>query len=124
MLSPAYQTTEDTPDTLLIHGIEDTIVHPSHSQLFYDEMRLKGKKVELHLIEDTQHAFLLAEYVENNPTARRATGLDVEIIDVTLLYIVMRWWLVFILFKYGTKVFRIFKPTFFGNLFDCVISGF
>ncbi len=81
MLSPVYQICDRTPQVLLLHGTEDIAVHPGHSQIFRDEMLLKEKIVELHWIENTEHAFLLAEYKMECGVSLEATSIAVDIID-------------------------------------------
>lgn len=61
-LSPLYQLSEDMSDTVLIHGESDAVVAPEHSKRFYERMKGLSKSCELHVIENTDHAFLLAEY--------------------------------------------------------------
>ncbi len=80
-LSPALQISDAVNSVLLLHGAEDITVHPRHSQAFYDEMRLHGKACELHWIKDTQHAFLLAEYMQEKQESLLAAKLAIHIIN-------------------------------------------
>ena len=64
-LSPLYSISVDTCPIVLIHGEQDVIVNPIHSQMFYDKMCELGRQCELHYIEETSHAFLLAEHTKN-----------------------------------------------------------
>lgn len=81
LLSPVHQISENTPETLLLHGLDDTVVHLRHSQSFYDEMCLHQKEAKLHLISDTDHAFLLAEYMKEKGKSLSAAAIAIEIID-------------------------------------------
>jgi len=81
-LSPLCQIREDFCETVLIHGESDTVVEPIHSRKFYDRMAELSIKCELHLIEKTEHAFLLAEY---NPVKQGAAcRIGIKIIDDVL----------------------------------------
>lgn len=79
-LSPLYQISENTCDTVLIHGQSDEVVDPDHSKKFYKRMTELSGTCELHLIEDTGHAFLLAEYTKQ----MNACKIGIEIIDKVL----------------------------------------
>lgn len=76
-LSPLYRMNQDTCDVLLIHGESDTCVNPEHSKKFYGKMNVLGNKCELHFIEKTNHAFLLAEYSKE----RTACSIAIDIIN-------------------------------------------
>lgn len=64
-LSPLCQITDATCPVILLHGAQDTLVSPEHSTGFYREMVRHGRVCVLHLLEQTDHAFLLAEYTDN-----------------------------------------------------------
>ncbi len=85
MLSPVWQISEKIPKTLLLHGLKDCTVHPEHSQKFYDEMNRYGGDVALHWIAETEHAFLLAEYMIEKEQSLVATSIAVKVIDQWLL---------------------------------------
>ena len=70
-LSPLYQITKGTCETVLIHGAEDGTVSPDHSIQFCEEMKRQGNQCTLHLLEKTTHAFLLAEYYKGGLDACR-----------------------------------------------------
>lgn len=76
-LSPLYNICEDNCPVVLIHGCKDHCVNPIHSKSFYERMRGFSQECELHWIEDTDHAFLLAEYTSN----LAACKIGIEIID-------------------------------------------
>ncbi len=80
-LSPAHNVSDLTPDTLLLHGVEDNVVFPRNSYAFHDEMYLHGKAAELHFIENTNHAFLLAEYMREKGDSLSAATIAVRVID-------------------------------------------
>lgn len=61
-LSPLYQVNEHIGDVILIHGEADEFVSLDNSTSFYKKMCSLSKRCELHIMEKTNHAFLLAEY--------------------------------------------------------------
>lgn len=75
LLSPLYQIDEHTSPTVLIHGNHDTCVDKKHSEAFYRRMCAESRSCDLHLLADTDHAFLLAEFTNNiNPCK---TGIQI-----------------------------------------------
>lgn len=76
-ISPLFHITPDTCPCILIHGAADTCVNPNHSTLFFEKMCEAGLECELHLIENTNHAFMLAEFTDNQNACRIA----MEIVD-------------------------------------------
>ena len=76
-LSPLYQVDDKIGDVVLIHGESDCCVLPEHSRKFYERMLTLGKNCDLHWIEGTNHAFLLAEYT----TEIQACKIGIEIIN-------------------------------------------
>lgn len=80
-LSPLYHISDAIPQILFIHGTEDSVVRPRHAQSFYDEMMIRQKKCELHWIEKTEHAFLLAEYMMEQKKSYTAAKIGVSIIN-------------------------------------------
>ena len=81
-LSPLYHVDSQTSETILIHGESDMVVAPEHSERFYEKMTAVTKSCELHLIEKTNHAFLLAEYKGQDLTACK---IAIDIIDRNVL---------------------------------------
>ena len=77
-LSPLCQIHENVCEAVLIHGECDKVVDPEHSRKFYDRMAAFSKKCDLHLIEGTGHAFLLAEYTKQGLAACK---IGIEIIN-------------------------------------------
>lgn len=77
-LSPLYQVQKGIGEIVLIHGKEDTTVNPMQSIMFYNKMLELGQKCELHLIENTKHAFLLAEYYRDG---LEACNIAIKIIN-------------------------------------------
>ena len=71
-LSPLYQIGEDTCPVVLIHGTDDTVVHPNHTRKFYERMKQLSLSCEMYFIEGANHAFLLAEYTDNLPACKKA----------------------------------------------------
>lgn len=74
-LSPLYQITENTCAAVLVHGLRDTVVDPEHSRRFYERMKAAQRECHLHWIEETDHAFLLAEYTADQLACR--IGIDI-----------------------------------------------
>ena len=81
LLSPVRHITRETCPTLLLHGTQDSVVYPFHSAEFHDLMAECGAQAELDLIEDTNHAFLLVEYMKERQSSLRAASLAVARID-------------------------------------------
>lgn len=79
--SPVHRIDESTPPVLLIHGREDHVVLPAHSRAFYNRMQIYRRPAELHIIEETDHAFLLAEFMRETDRSAAAAGACLEIID-------------------------------------------
>lgn len=80
-LSPICHIHADLCPVVLIHGLEDNTVGVYHSENFYEKMLSMALSCDLHLIEKTRHAFMLAEYT-NNPIANR---IGISILDQYLL---------------------------------------
>lgn len=80
-MSVVHNISGDTPKTLLLHGIEDSVVRPYHSHYYHDEMDLHGNKADLHYIYKTNHAFLLAEYMLEKDDSLSAANVAIEIIN-------------------------------------------
>ncbi len=60
----AVETAAGIPcPTLILHGNADSTVHPNHSVALHDRLAEKGTDVTLNLLEGTNHAFLLVEYM-------------------------------------------------------------
>lgn len=81
-LSPLCQIQEDIGEVVLIHGEDDKTVNPEHSRKFHDRMIEMNKGCELHLIEKSTHAFLLAEYYKNG---LEACKIAIRIIEEGIL---------------------------------------
>ncbi|MBO5196910.1 MAG: alpha/beta hydrolase [Lachnospiraceae bacterium] len=79
-LAPLEQICGKTCEAVLIHGEEDNVVNPEHSRRFHDRMAELGRPCEVHMIEKTSHAFLLAEYSKN----RAACKIGIEVINQAL----------------------------------------
>ena len=81
-LSPIDHIDATTCSTLLIHGTADTVVDPNkHSVAYNDKMFANGRNSELHLINDINHAFLLAEYMVERKLLYAAANTSIGIID-------------------------------------------
>lgn len=76
-MSPLYNISENTSPITLIHGLLDSVVYPKHSELFCQRMEEYGCECDVHWIEETNHAFLLAEHTKNQDACR----IGIEIID-------------------------------------------
>lgn len=60
-LSLVLHVSAQCSPTLLLHGEADTTVSPEHSLRYHDAMQKAGVPCDLLLLENTTHAFLLAE---------------------------------------------------------------
>jgi acetyl esterase/lipase len=60
-LSPAHNVRPGMPPTLMFHGTGDTTTPFKGAQLFYDEMRKAGNRVQLDINEGGGHGYLLVE---------------------------------------------------------------
>lgn len=76
-LSPLYQADERVSPVVLVHGKADDVVDLAHSYRFYNRMNNLRRPCDLHIIENTHHAFILAEYTQE----QKACELGVSIID-------------------------------------------
>lgn len=47
---------EDAPPCLLLHGTDDRLVPPEHSEILYHALQEKGNEVDLYLVEGADHA--------------------------------------------------------------------
>lgn len=81
LLSPVRHIARETCPTLLLHGAQDSVVYPFHSAEFHDLMTECGAQAELDYIEDTNHAFLLAEYMRERRSSLQAASAAVARID-------------------------------------------
>ena len=80
-LSPVYQAHGQMCPVVLIHGNSDSTVGLYHSENMYQKLQELGIACHLHVIEDTSHAFLLAEYTKNS----HANQIGVSILNSYLL---------------------------------------
>lgn len=64
-LSLVLHVSAQCSPTLLLHGEADTTVSPEHSLRYHDAMQKAGVPCDLLLLENTTHAFLLAEYYKD-----------------------------------------------------------
>jgi acetyl esterase/lipase len=60
-LSPAHNVRPGLPPTLEFHGTGDTTTPFKGAQLFYDEMRKAGNRMQLDVNEGGGHGYLLVE---------------------------------------------------------------
>ena len=81
LLSPACHITEETCPTLLLHGARDGVVFPFHALKYHDLLAACGREARLELIEDTDHAFMLGEYMLENGKPLSALDCGVRAID-------------------------------------------
>ena len=61
-LSPLYNVRKNQPVTLVLHGLDDTVISPSQSIAFADAMNKAGNLCDLILLPQTKHAFVCANY--------------------------------------------------------------
>lgn len=76
-LSPLHQLGSPANFTVLIHGDADSCVNPEHSIAFYRKMCSLSLPGDLHIIQHTDHAFLLAEYTQEVDTCHT----EIKIVD-------------------------------------------
>ena len=81
LLSPVCHITEETCPTLLLHGACDGVVFPFHALKYHDLLAACGREARLELIENTGHAFMLAEYVLEGGRSLSALECGVRAID-------------------------------------------
>lgn len=74
-LSPLYQLDSQTSFTVLIHGGADSCVNLEQSIAFYRKMCSLSLPGDLHIIQETNHAFLLAEYTSELDACQ--TGISI-----------------------------------------------
>ena len=84
ILSPLHQVDRDTCEVILMHGEEDTTVDPKQSGSFYDRLQSLGITSELHIMKETRHAFLLAEYYQDIRACKLAIQIINEVLDVQI----------------------------------------
>lgn len=80
-LSPVHQAHKQMCPVVLVHGQSDTTVGPFHSENMYSRLQMLGVPCDLHILEETNHAFLLAEYTKNH----LANQLGVSILNSYIL---------------------------------------
>jgi acetyl esterase/lipase len=61
MASPLFHLTRDEPPILLLHGRKDVTVPVAQAEAFAARAKTVGASVELVVLEDSAHAFLLRE---------------------------------------------------------------
>jgi acetyl esterase/lipase len=61
-LSPISFASSKSAPTLVMHGLDDTIVTPEQSRKFAEALKNAGVPVELVLIPGARHAFILPKY--------------------------------------------------------------
>ena len=84
LLSSMQHISPETCPTLMLHGEQDSVVYPFHSMKFYDLLNACGVKTELDFIVNTNHAFLLAEYMRELRAPLLAASAACPQIDVWL----------------------------------------
>ena len=81
LLSPVCHITPETCPALLLHGARDGVVFPFHALKYHDLLAACGREARLELIEDTDHAFMLGEYMLENGKPLSALDCGVRAID-------------------------------------------
>ncbi len=74
-LSPLYNVHKNQPPTLVLHGLDDTVILPEQSQQFTDAMCKAGNRCELILLPATRHAFVCVEWKSTEPEVVKAIRL-------------------------------------------------
>lgn len=67
-ISPLWNISTASAPTLVMHGLADRVVNPSHSEEFQRRLQQAGVRCELNLIPGASHAFILLGY--------RSTGAE------------------------------------------------
>ena len=75
------ESTQETCPTLLLHSACDGVVFPFHALKYHDLLAACGREARLELIENTGHAFMLAEYVLEGGRSLSALECGVRAID-------------------------------------------
>lgn len=81
LLSPVCHINEETCPALLLHGACDGVVFPFHALKYHDLLAACGREARLDLIENTNHAFLLGEYMQESGKPLSALECGVRAID-------------------------------------------
>ncbi len=81
-MSPLFRITEDICPVVLIHGSDDFVVPLAHSEKFHEKLTDMGKECELHIIKDTNHAFLLYEYTSFKNSCKIAISIIDKYLEV------------------------------------------
>lgn len=84
LLSSTQHISPETCPTLMLHGEQGSVVYPLHSMKFYDLLNACGVKTELDFSVNTNHAFLLAEYMRELRAPLLAASAAFHQIDVWL----------------------------------------
>ena len=84
LLSSRQHISPETCPTLMLHGKQDSVVYPFHSMKFCELLNACGVKTELDFIANTNHAFLLAEYMRELRAPLLAASAAFPQIDVWL----------------------------------------
>ena len=61
-LSPLFQVRRRQPPTLLMHGLNDSVVSVDQARKFAAAMQAVGNRCDLDLIEGARHAFIVPRY--------------------------------------------------------------
>jgi len=83
-LSPTSYLSEKTCPTLLLHGEADQAVAPFHSVKYHDILQQAGVETQLHLMEGTDHAFLLADYMNELGRSLNAAAIGISVMETWL----------------------------------------
>lgn len=84
LLSSTQHISPETCPTLMLHGEQDSVVYPFHSMKFCEPLNACRVKTELDFIVNTNHAFLLAEYMRELRAPLLAESAAFPQIDVWL----------------------------------------
>ncbi len=83
MASPVIYASADDPPFLILHGTEDPVVPPEHSQALYEALTAAGVPVTLVLVENAGHGFASMNGAIE-PSRADITTLIVEFFDSQL----------------------------------------
>ena len=84
-LSPPFHVRKGLPPTILLHGLDDTVVSPDQARRFAKAMQDVGNRCDLKLVPGAKHAFVIPNYTAPEPLVVQAIR-DTDAFLVSLGY--------------------------------------
>lgn len=78
LLSPLFHLSEGHPVTLVIHGLDDTVVPPEDSADYAEGLRERGVETGLILLPGSKHAFALTNYTAPDDVVEHTLQLTAD----------------------------------------------